>query len=268
MTTGLQPTRRAACNSAHGDPVTGKAGKIVPIFEMRKLSPGKSPAQVTGWGWTDPAARPGPGTVLVKPQLHHPPWEAGQGSEGREAVEPTNSQAGDTVGHAAQRGPLTLGATASWSVKEVTKCQRQGAGWEGDGSPAHSEETRWAFCGHSHLWLQGQNIRGKLQKPYNLARTLRPNRQPASTPRSLAETQPTRPSHMPSLPGPRAPAGHPGQDTGGHPRRMHMPQGRSGAQAQRQAGSQLRPSARLLAQISPNHTPYRMGMRRNLTSLM
>lgn len=165
---------------------------------MRKLSPGKSPAQVTGWGWTDPAARPGPGTVLVKPQLHHPPWEAGQGSEGREAVEPTNSQAGDTVGHAAQRGPLTLGATASWSVKGVTKCQRQGAGWEGDGSPAHSEETRWAFCSHSHLWLQGQNIRGKLQKPYNLARTLRPNRQPASTPRSLSRRR--SPRGLPTCP--------------------------------------------------------------------
>ena len=225
---------------------------------MRKLSPGKSPAQVTSWGWTDPAARPGPGTVLVKPQLHHPPWEAGQGSEGREAVEPTNSQARDTVGHAAQRGPLTLGATASWSVKGVTKCQRQGAGWEGDGSPAHSEETRHAFCGHSHLRLQGQNIRGKLQKPYNLARTLHPNRQPASTPRSLAKTQPTWPSHVPSLPGPRAPARHPGQDTGGHPRRTHMPSGQEqgpGSAAGRlpaQALSSRSPLSSKVPQIIPH----------------
>lgn len=90
VTTGFQPTRRASCNSTHGDPITGRAGKIVPIFQMRKLSPIKSPAPVTGWGWTDPGGKartehcageattspPGPSTVLAKPQLHHPPREA------------------------------------------------------------------------------------------------------------------------------------------------------------------------------------------------
>ena len=57
VTTGFQPTWRASYNSANGDPITGRAGKIVPIFQMRKLSPGKSPARVTGWGWTNPSGK-------------------------------------------------------------------------------------------------------------------------------------------------------------------------------------------------------------------
>lgn len=240
---------------------------------MRKLSPGKLPGWVTGCGWPDPSSKARTGHCVGKATTSPPPWEAGRGSEGREAVEPTNSQAGDTVGHAAQRGLLTLGATASWSVKGVTERQRRGAGQEGDGSPAHSEETRRAFCSYSHLWLWGQNIRGKPQKPYNLTRTLHPNCQPASTPRSLTKTQPTWATHAafpPALPswalrtgqmprtGHRAARGA-GGEREGHPRHR----GGSRARTRRQAGSQLRPSARFLAQIFRD----RPGMSRNLTPL-
>lgn len=79
---------------------------------------------------------------------------------------------------------------------------------------------------------------------------------------------PTRPSHVPYLPGPCAPARRPGQDTGrgrgGGAREGHARhRGGSRARARRQAGSQLRPSARFLAQISRD----RPGMSRNLTPL-
>lgn len=83
--------------------------------------------------------------------------------------------------------------------KGVTERQRWEAGREGDGSPAHSKEMRRAFCGDSHLWLRGQNIRRKPQKPYKLARALRP-KPPARFHREESREDATHTGHPRGLP--------------------------------------------------------------------